>query len=362
MKKLFTILAALMLTVSVGFAQQNYYFWKDGNLTYENASLVDSLTFGDASSLLEISKPERTTVKAYSFQGTTKVAFNQTVKSITNAGFIDVGICYSHENKTPTFDDNHLFLGTLSVIYDTSGKEYSFTIGGSAVNPGTTYYYRTYVKFLDEFYYSDVATVTTKAWQPADVEVNGYKFVDLGLPSGLLWARTNVGASSDFEDGDYFAWGEIEPKENYSWDTYKWGDAPSNMTKYNTQDNLTILDSDDDVATGKWGEGCRIPSSAEFTELRENCDWSWQEDYQGASGYLVTGCNGNSIFFPASGYFDGGEINSHGVYGRYWANSVVFSGVRSISANCLYFSASTASSTNTQRRYSGLPVRPVAEK
>lgn len=358
MKKLFTLLAALMLTVSVGFAQQNYYFWKDGNFSFENASQVDSLTFGDdASCLFEISQPECTTVKAYSFQGTTKAAFNQNVTSIVNGGFIDVGICYSDENKTPTYDDNHSFLGTLST--NTNGKEYSFTIGGR-VNPGTTYYYRTYIKLLDEYYYSEVDSVTTLAWQPADIEINGFNFVDLGLPSGLLWARTNVGASSDYENGDYYAWGEVEPKENYSWDTYKWGSKPRQLSKYNDSDSKTILDSEDDIAACKWGEGCRMPSSSDFEELKSECNWEWTTDYNGVSGYLVKGVNGNSVFLPASGYYSDDTLLSLGKDGYYWSRSL---GSNNFSyASSLSFTSYSIYPAITRSRERGLPVRPVAEK
>lgn len=201
MKRLFTLLAVLMLTVTASFAQQNFYFWgKDGYVSTKPVSEVDSLTFSVGSWLFQISKPVNLAATTSSFQGSAKVAFNDKVKSIDVTP--EVGICYSDENRTPNYDDFKKKLGSAM-------QDYSFTIMNVA--SGTTYYYRTYVKLLDEVYYSAVNSITTMGESPYIV-INGHQFVDLGLPSGLLWARTNVGASSSSDDGDYFAWGETKSK------------------------------------------------------------------------------------------------------------------------------------------------------
>ena len=210
MKRLFTLLAVLMLTVTASFAQQNFYFWgKDGYVSTKPVSEVDSLTFSVGSWLFQIPKPVNLAATTSSFQGSAKVAFNDKVKSIDVTP--EVGICYSDENRTPNYDDFKKKLGSAM-------QDYSFTIMNVA--SGTTYYYRTYVKLLDEVYYSAVNSITTMGESPYIV-INGHKFVDLGLPSGLLWARTNVGASSSSDDGDYFAWGETKSKSYYYWSTYK---------------------------------------------------------------------------------------------------------------------------------------------
>ena len=235
MKRLFTLLAALMLTVTASFAQQNFYFWgKNGNVSIEPVSEVDSLTFSVGSWLFQISKPVNLAATTSSFQGSAKVAFNDKVKSIDVTP--EVGICYSDVNRTPNYDDFKKKLGSAM-------QDYSFTIMNVA--SGTTYYYRTYVKLLDEVYYSAVNSITTMGEKPQNTLINGHEFIDLGLPSGLLWAKTNVGASSSSDDGDYFAWGETEPTSYYAWSTYKWGD--DNMTKYNSSDGKTTLDSEDDA-------------------------------------------------------------------------------------------------------------------
>lgn len=343
MKRLFTLLAALMFTVTASFAQQNFYFWgKDGNVSIEPVSEVDSLTFSVGSWLFQIPKPVSLGATTSSFQGSAKVAFNDKVKSIDVTP--EVGICYSDENRTPTYNDFKKELGSTM-------RDYSFTI--TSVTSGTTYYYRTYVKLLDEVYYSAVNSITTMG---ETLVINGHKFVDLGLPSGLLWAETNVGASSASDDGDYFAWGETESKSYYSGSTYKWGD--DNMTKYNTSDGKTTLDAEDDAATVNWGAPCRMPDSYELRELHDKCDWSWMPDYNGISGCLVTGPNGNTIFFPASGFFDCDSLGKHDGYGFYWSRSL--SSDSTDRASFLF--GYSISSISSDSRYHGLTVRPVAEK
>lgn len=150
MKRLFTLLAVLMLTITASFAQHNFYFWeKNGGVSIEPMSEVDSLTFGVGNWLFQISKPVSLGATDCSFKGSAKVAINDKVKSINVTP--EVGICYSDENTNPTYNDLKKKLG--SAIQD-----YSFTI--THVTFGTTYYYRTYVKLLDEVYYGAVNSIT----------------------------------------------------------------------------------------------------------------------------------------------------------------------------------------------------------
>ena len=127
------------------------------------------------------------------------------------------------------------------------------------------------------------------------------RWVDLGLPSGILWAKYNVGASSPEEYGDYYAWGETETKSSYG------------MSNYNLYDlNIDISNTNYDVATQKWGNGARIPSLENFKELLSNCSW-YDSSYNGIRGYYAKGSNGNKIFFPFSGY----KMNSLTIHRNY---------------------------------------------
>ena len=152
--------------------------------------------------------------------------------------------------------------------------------------------------------------------------------VDLGLPSGTLWADRNVGADSPEAYGDYFAWGETEPKSTYNWSTYKWCQGSNNtMTKYctdsfyGTVDNKTVLDLEDDAAYVNMGADWRMPTYDELNELRNNCTWTWTSK-KGTKGYKVTGPNGKSIFLPAAGYRNDSSLYDAGSYGDYWSASL----------------------------------------
>lgn len=189
-------------------------------------------------------------------------------------------------------------------------------------------------------------------------------YVDLGLPSGLKWATCNIGASKPEEYGNYFAWGEVVPKNIYKWETYKWcKDNKYNLTKYNTDDyygkinNKTVLDLKDDAAHVNWGESWRIPTKKEYQELMDNCISIKTNNYNntGIAGQIVTSnINGNSIFLPATGY----RINN-GLYevnkdGDYWTNSLdTDTPIYAWSINFkLYYE-------HDDYRYYGQPIRPV---
>ena len=132
---------------------------------------------------------------------------------------------------------------------------------------------------------------------PADVQA-----VDLGLPSGIKWASCNVGAEKPEDNGNYYAWGEVVPKEEYEWSTYKYGIGEQQLTKYcndaaydnsGYKDDKTILDTEDDAAYVNWGNGWRMPTDAEWTELRSNCSWT---AIRGVGYQATSNINGNSIF------------------------------------------------------------------
>ena len=185
-------------------------------------------------------------------------------------------------------------------------------------------------------------------------------YVDLGL--SVKWATCNVGATSPEEYGDYYAWGETEPKTTYTWATYKWcNGSESTLTKYNTSssrgtvDNKTVLDPEDDAAAVNWGGAWRMPTDAEWTELRENCTWTWTTK-NGVNGYEVKGTNGNSIFLPAAGYRYGGFLYDAGSDGSYWSSSLYTDGPsRALDVDI----RSDGVYRNDYLRFCGQSVRPV---
>ena len=161
-------------------------------------------------------------------------------------------------------------------------------------------------------------------------------WVDLGLPSGVLWAKCDLGANAPEEYGNYYAWGEISPKEVYNWNTYRYGTADGGgnlltLIKYNTHsdygtpDSLTILRATDDAATMAFGigSGARTPTKEEWQELIDysTVEWTTMNGVNGLKFTSIT--NGNTLFFPAAGMRYGSEL--HGVdgcgFGFYWSSS-----------------------------------------
>ena len=202
-----------------------------------------------------------------------------------------------------------------------------------------------------------------QAQAPANVQA-----VDLGLPSGIRWASCNIGATTSEGCGDYFAWGETAPKADYSWATYKHANGAYNkLTKYCTvasygdngfTDNKTTLDPEDDAATANWGEEWRMPTDAEWTELRKQCTWTWTTQ-NGVNGYQVTSkTNSNSIFLPAAGYRSDTDLFNAGSDGYYWSSSLN----ENSPDNAWYVSfLSGYVDRFYDYRGDGFPVRPVQE-
>ncbi len=196
--------------------------------------------------------------------------------------------------------------------------------------------------------------------------------VDLGLPSGILWASWNIGATSPEGYGGYYAWGETEEKDGYYWNYYKWcrGDRDT-MNKYctdsdcGTVDNKIVLEPDDDVAHKKWGNGWRMPTEEELEELTNNCTWEWIT-YNEVNGYKVTGKrlsngNRNSIFLPAAGYRSCTSLDYAGCCGNYWSSTLNSNGFCNDEAYELNF-GSGSHFVCGDYRYAGRSVRAVKDK
>ena len=176
---------------------------------------------------------------------------------------------------------------------------------------------------------------------------NGHEYVDLGLPSGTLWATCNVGASKPEDFGNYYAWGETSIKAKFNWDIYKYcNGSDDQLTKYCNDsdygyngftDNLTTLLPEDDAATVNWGDGWCMPTADQWQELYENTTHTWTTQ-NGVNGRLFTSLNGNSLFLPAAGFWlsdepdehfrnilsgkSQGEIYFFGCFGFYWSSSL----------------------------------------
>lgn len=337
MHKLFTLILSILLSsvMTQAFAQRNVYVWKNGCIDVLSSSSMDSLTFSDGKGPFAISTSEARNISKNGFDILGTLKLNDNVKRLLKA--YNAGVCYSAANAEPTVADS-----TVALASGFGTKSASL----SGLAESTTYYYRLYVTLVGETFYGNVCSATTL--KDKSRTINGHQFVDLGLPSGLLWAETNIGASAPELAGDYFAWGETETKTEYTADNSAWYGVAHDGS----------LSATEDVAAAKWGSEVRMPTGAEFSELLSsaNCSWTWTS-LNDVNGYKVVSLtNGNELFFPAVGYYQDSDIKRSGKNGYYWASTPT----SDKNSQNLYIESSLNSLFNSARHY-GYPVRAVAE-
>ena len=195
------------------------------------------------------------------------------------------------------------------------------------------------------------------------------KYVDLGLPSGRLWAKCNVGASNPWEYGSYFSWGEIATKTvPYNMDNYKYFTdlkpnkyCMSSADGYNGfSDNIDVLDLQDDAAINNLGIFWRMPSIDDWQELMDNCTLEWTSSYEGSgiSGVIVRSkvYSGRHLFFPLAGMYYGDELQETSVFGYYWSTKL---NIDPLQAFAMGFDSQNLAQWYVVTRSIGLPVRPV---
>lgn len=217
----------------------------------------------------------------------------------------------------------------------------------------------------------------------------GHEMVDLGLPSGTKWARTNIGSEKEHEIGLYFAWGETvgygsDPKDGRTFllGDYKWGDESYGMfgiTKYQLPDGQDgsngdrgcwydengqfigdgkgQLDPEDDAAAVLWGSGWRMPTNTEIEELVANCNYELTTMGGVPGAKLTSKINGNYIFLPSCGDRGNGDIHWVGEQGYYWGSTVAK--MSNALADMLYFTQDQAAYAHYARRFGGRNIRPV---
>jgi hypothetical protein len=278
-----------------------------------------------------------------------------------------VGTWYKTKTESVTFNEDgttDYMEGATYVFLPYQGNIIIYNASGAPVS-----ILKVYNLSAGEMIVGSAGDTSFSVWsstEPAPPVIIEHEYVDLGLPSHTLWATCNVGANSPEEYGDYFAWGEVTPKDEYNWSTYIYCKGSyDTMTKYCTRssygyngfmDGLTELVSEDDAATANWGSPWKMPTLEQIQELINNCSQKWTTQ-GGVNGTLVTGPNGNTIFLPAAGYRSDNSFSYAGSYGDYWSSS--FDTSRSDSACYLNFTSGLWYWSNGGRRFYGFPVRPV---
>lgn len=188
------------------------------------------------------------------------------------------------------------------------------------------------------------------------INSNGHDYVDLGLPSGTLWATVSIGASSPEQLGGFYSWGETSTKSNYTWETYAFG-TENNLTKYNDSDGKTRLDLEDDVAHVLWGGDWHIPTAAQIDELAYYTQYNFDMTSEGVIGYEST-INGGIMYYinggPECGVMNGNRISSQ--YNRIFLSSDLSDNGR---PGVLSDEGEGYGLSNAYPRYYGFQVRAV---
>ena len=255
---------------------------------------------------------------------------------ITNDGGVVItakGVCWS-TSPNPEISNNHTNNGS-------GNDEFICSITGLKAN--TSYYVRAYAKYEENTVYGDLICFTTES---GIGEINGYQYVDLGLPSGLKWATCNVGTTSSEDSGDYFAWGETQTKPSFTQECETYGCQMGDISGNEQYD----------AARANWGVTWRLPTQIEMEELISCCDWKWVT--KRVRGYIVTGPNGNSIFLPTTGYYIG-DVLTDISYGHYWTSSPI-DNYYDRDANGLYFKKDERNIIPF-KRFWGQTIRPVSD-
>ena len=248
------------------------------------------------------------------------------------------GVCWSTE-QNPTVLDSHT----------NDGKGLGrFTSNLENLTENTTYYVRAYATITEGITtYGNEVSFTTLDSNYEEVEtgeINGHAYVDLGL--SVKWATCNVGANSPEEYGQYFAWGETNPKTEFT--------EENSLTNKKHMEDFSG-DEQYDAAAANWGGGWRMATSDEYTELINDCTWILVEN----EGYKVTGPNGNSIFIPTSGFYNGSSLDNSGTFS--WSSTPCNEYDNDVQSKAFCIYADFIFVSNLADRYVGATVRPVVE-
>ena len=252
---------------------------------------------------------------------------------LTPGGIIAVNFQNAFTASSPTLSVNGLAAKAIKLY-------------GNAMPMGKVHNNTILVMYYDGTQFNVIGILSQTAAAPTG-------FVDLALPSGLLWCEHNIGATTPYEHGLYFSWGNVighAEGSGYDFSDAVYAETPGAALTGNIPVNGTY-----DLARHNMGAPCRLPTVGEFQELNSNCDSEWTDEDGVAGRRFTSRINGNSIFFPASGYYNGASLYNRGSYGYYWSSSYS----SAANAYILDFGSSSVSPANSNGRRRGFTARAV---
>ena len=187
------------------------------------------------------------------------------------------------------------------------------------------------------------------------IDCNWHRYVDLGLPSGLLWATCNIGAKEPWESGLYFSWGNVDGHaygSGYNFDNWVYQSTPGRKLRTDIPVNAEY-----DAARANLGGSWRMPTADEFKELHDNCisEWTTQNGVYGRM--FISNINGNSVFFPVTGCYYGTNLIIAIAWGYHWSSSLYSQNT----SQALYLNFNVTKTYGGYHRFLGFPVRAVLD-
>ena len=252
---------------------------------------------------------------------------------LTPGGIIAVNFQNAFTASSPTLSVNGLAAKAIKLY-------------GNAMPMGKVHNNTILVMYYDGTQFNVIGILSQTAAAPTG-------FVDLALPSGLLWCEHNIGATTPYEHGLYFSWGNVighAEGSGYDFSDAVYAETPGAALTGNIPVNGTY-----DPARHNMGAPCRLSTVGEFQELNSNCDSEWTDEDGVAGCRFTSRINGNSIFFPASGNYSGTTLNYRGSYGFYWSSSYY----SATSAYNLIFNSTNVHPAGNSIRRHGFTARAV---
>ena len=252
---------------------------------------------------------------------------------LTPGGIIAVNFQNAFTASSPTLSVNGLAAKAIKLY-------------GNAMPMGKVHNNTILVMYYDGTQFNVIGILSQTAAAPTG-------FVDLALPSGLLWCEHNIGATTPYEHGLYFSWGNVighAEGSGYDFSDAVYAETPGAALTGNIPVNGTY-----DLARHNMGAPCRLPTVGEFQELNNNCDSEWTDEDGVAGRRFTSRINGNSIFFPASGHRSGTGLYNRGSFGYYWSSSLT----SQTNGYNLYFNSEGVYPAGNYNRFIGFSVRAV---
>lgn len=334
-------------------------------------SKIDYYTFAHCSSLKSVTIPDSVkSIGTWAFSGCSSLTSVTIPASVTTIGMDAFQNCGSLATVTslianPFEIDEHTFdcydTATLRVPKGTKGKYQATAAWNRFLKMEEIAPRKGDVNGDGAVDVADISTVISimagrfseKAYLTCPDDHHPH-LIDMGLPSGTLWACCNVGAAVPEEYGDYYAWGETKTKNAYSWSTYLYGSSASTVVNIGSD----IAGTDHDAATASWGGDWQMPTQAQLQELLANATATWTT--QGSvNGEKLTAPNGGTLFLPAAGNYNNSATVSTGTSGSYWLSTPYESSIRPGCAQTIYFGRRDNAKMSFSERFSGLTIRPV---